>query len=277
MKNIRSTAKSLYFSVKRKAASLGYYSQPSFIIIGAQKAGTSALFSILSQHPEIASPSLKEIHFFDGASIRYGDFAAYHSMFPFPFQMRPNKVTFEASPSYLVHPECPQRLKEYDPNLRLITILRDPVARAYSSWNMYRRFENSPAPQYRKLSETRSFEDAVMEEITQIDRTGHAGNLRAYVERGIYVTQLERYFNLFPRHSCLILDYEAFVQCPKESLQTVCEFVRLENTSFDFKVKKKNVSVYSNAIPPEMQAMLRSYYAPHNEKLFALLGQRFDW
>ena len=124
---------------KKELARLGYYSRPAFIIIGAQKSGTSALHSMLRQHPQIMVPGEKELHFFDDGLIRYGDFSTYHSSFPLPFQLSPNKITGEASPSYLYHPDCPKRIYNYSPGMLLVAVLREPVSRAYSGWNMYKK------------------------------------------------------------------------------------------------------------------------------------------
>ncbi len=95
---------------KHRLVRLGYHSKPVFMIIGAQKAGTTALYRILCQHPQIVSPKRKELHYFDDVCLRYKKpHWQYHTCFPLPHHLKPNKITFEASPSYLYYPECPPR------------------------------------------------------------------------------------------------------------------------------------------------------------------------
>ncbi|MFI5363033.1 MAG: sulfotransferase domain-containing protein [Elusimicrobiota bacterium] len=109
------------------------HARPSFIVIGAQKAGTTALFQNLSRHPRIAPPIEKEIDFFScGGRFRRGiDF--YHSHFPTREALGAEGVTYDVSPDYMVSPEAARRIFEYDPKMKLIAVLRDPVSRAYLS------------------------------------------------------------------------------------------------------------------------------------------------
>jgi hypothetical protein len=260
--------------LKRGAARLGYYSKPSFIIIGAQKAGTSALFFILRQHPQIVASSVKEIHFFNG--LKYGNFLTYHSMFPLPYRLGLDGITFEASPNYLCRPECPERIYDYAPDMRLIAILRDPVARAYSAWNMYRGFSHSSNPSFRKLAEGRTFEAAITEDINMIEQAEDSNSPCTYVRRGIYVEQLQRYFRYFARDALLILDYHDFLHTPDTCLASVCRFLKIDET-FKFRIECRNVSNYESDIPKAAADLLHSFYAPHNESLFQLLGREFKW
>jgi hypothetical protein len=270
--------------LRKRLAYLGYYSKPSFIIIGAQKAGTSALFSMLGQHPQITAPRNEEMDFFNGLRIKfivrklgkYGDFLTYHSMFPLPYRLGAGKITFEATPNYLCRPECLQRIYNYSPDMLLIAILRDPVARAYSAWNMYRRFATSPNADYRKLTEYRTFEDVVREQMKVIEHTGWSSSPCTYVGRGVYVEQLQRYFRYFPRDACLILDHHDLLHTPEACLAQLCHFLKIDDT-FKFDVIHRNVSTYESDIPKAAADMLRSFYAPHNESLFQLLGREFKW
>ena len=254
---------------------LGYHSKPAFIIIGAQKAGTTVLFDMLTQHPKIVGPLRKELHFFDDFEIRYGDFSAYHDAFPLPHQLLFGKITFEGTPSYLYDRECAQRIYDYSPNMKLIAILRDPVRRAYSAWNMYRKFATSPDPLLRKNAELRTFEEAVLADLKVIDRTEWSNNLIAYVKRGIYVEQLQRCFQKFPRESCLVLDQWELLHNTEKCLAETCQFLNIDD-KFQFRVERR-ASTYENVIPQRTADILRSFYAPYNRDLFKLLGKEFNW
>lgn len=255
---------------------LGYYSRPSFLIIGAQKAGTSALFSTLRQHPQLVAPERKELHFFDDGDIKYGDFPSYHNSFHLPPRLFPNKITFEASPSYLYHTECPKRIYEYSQDMLLIAILRDPIARAYSAWNMYRRFADPDNNDRRSLADYRSFEEAVRYEADTIEDTKWENNKIAYIKRGVYVEQIQRYLQYFPRKSLLILDYHDLLHTPEICLRQICNFLGVDD-KVEFRVKRANVSSYESAISKGTADFLRTIYMPYNDRLFELLGREFKW
>src|SRR5690242_8679107 len=100
---------------------------PHFLIIGAQRCGTTSLFEYLANHPEIVPPSVKKIHFFD-SEYEKGE-AWYRARFPV---LENGFITGEATPYYLFHPRVPKRVRNWNPNVKLIVLLRNPVDRAYS-------------------------------------------------------------------------------------------------------------------------------------------------
>jgi hypothetical protein len=250
------------------------------MVIGAQKAGTSAFCAMLAQHPQIVAPSQKEPNFFDGIQIKYGDFLTYHSRFPLPYRLKPNKLTFEGTTNYLFHPDCPHRIYDYAPKMRLIAILREPVARAYSGWNYYHSFATSLDPAYKRLADRRSFEASIAEEIKRLELANtyyvKDNSPYHYVARGVYVEQLENYFRYFPREAILILNYNDFVQTPEVCFASVCRFLSIDDT-FIFTLERRNVTTYEAEISKRTADMLRAYYAPYNQRLFTSLGREFAW
>ncbi|MBA3426416.1 MAG: sulfotransferase [Rubrobacter sp.] len=109
-------------------------SLPDFLIIGAQKAGTTFLYYLLCQHPYVAPTSEKELHFFDSQKFNKGE-GWYRSNFPPPTSENGHKViTGEASPYYIYHPLAARRAAQVVPHARLIVLLRNPVDRAYSDY-----------------------------------------------------------------------------------------------------------------------------------------------
>lgn len=103
-----------------------------FLIIGAQKCGTSSLFYYLLQHPELALPEKKEIHFFDAKHQNGIGWYEDH----FSHKKKADKQTGEATPYYLFHPLVPQRIAIHYPQIKLIVLLRSPIDRAYSHFWM---------------------------------------------------------------------------------------------------------------------------------------------
>ncbi|MCI5147305.1 MAG: sulfotransferase, partial [Candidatus Electrothrix sp. AR3] len=103
---------------------------PNFLVIGAQKSGTTSLFHYICQHPQVFENKSKEIHFFDhnyhcGANW-------YRSHFPLAGKLMRNRCLGEATPYYLCHPHAPSHIFDLLPRVKIIAILRDPVERAIS-------------------------------------------------------------------------------------------------------------------------------------------------
>jgi|SRR5690242_3518862 len=103
---------------------------PHFLIIGAQRCGTTSLFEYLARHPDVAPPSAKELHFFD-SEYHKGD-AWYRERFP---SLRNGFITGEATPYYIFHPHTPTRVRDWNSKVKLIVLLRNPVDRAYSHYH----------------------------------------------------------------------------------------------------------------------------------------------
>ena len=135
---------------------------PDFIVIGCQKCATTSLYDYLIQHPNISSATEKEIHFFD-SNYNVG-ITWYRSFFPTVFSKQFSKlrkekfVTGEASPMYIFNPIVSKRILSILPNVKLIAILRNPIDRAYSHYNM----------QVKNGYETLSFEEAIKNEEKRI-------------------------------------------------------------------------------------------------------------
>ncbi|NJR70893.1 MAG: sulfotransferase domain-containing protein, partial [Synechococcales cyanobacterium CRU_2_2] len=167
---------------------------PDFIIIGAEKCGTSSLYHYLRRHPAMLPPIEKEIDFFDVEYDRGLDWYLAH--FP-PMPQQPGWVTGETSPNYLYSDLAPERVHRHFPQTKLIVILRNPVDRTVSRFNMM----------VRNGTEKRSFEVAIAEELSQIqpeiDRDGEALrpsvlNWHRHIGNSLYYYHLKRWLDYFP-------------------------------------------------------------------------------
>lgn len=281
MNPIKTIGKRVIFAAKRSLAQAGYHGRPDLIIIGAQKAGTTALYGMLGQHPQVVAPRFKELNYFTDQGnyggvvrFRYGDVAGYHAHLPLPYRLSGGQLTFDASPEYLYHPQVAARIYEYDPHIRLIAILREPVARAYSAWGMYRKLAGHPL--YDHLAEQRSFEDAIEAELAVIEQSTWESDRIAYVKRGVYADQLARYWDHFPADRMLILEHSDFRQDQVGCLAQICRFVGVD-PRYRFDSEQRNVTQYDEPIPPHVAERLHAFYAPHNERLFEMLGKEYDW
>ena len=281
----------------------GYHSKPDFLIIGAQKAGTTALYYYLAEHPNIVPGSDKEISFFSPelfedwpenpkhpilCSQKGTDFfnprtypkraTWYHSSFPLPHEVGRHRITYEATPEYLYYPAVAERIFKYDPKMKLIAILRDPVERAFSAWNMYSSFgEGGYRPLiYAPRRDTRGFNEAVLDELSEI-RTGKTKLDPGYVRRGLYHEQLLRYFKLFERHQILILDTNILKSSTSAVIEQVIGFLGLPEYGHEGEWPPIFVGKYESQIPDTTARLLREFYKPHNEKLYELLDYDFGW
>jgi lipopolysaccharide transport system ATP-binding protein len=156
---------------------------PDFVVLGTQKGGTSFFYRLLTEHPLVRGAAAKELHFFDNKFAE--GVGWYRRCFSEGERVDGQRtITGEASPSYLFDPQVPERIARIVPEARLIALLRNPVDRAYSHYQM----------EVRRGKEARSFEEATEEEMTSAEGEGNTVDVRyAYLRRGLYAEQLERF------------------------------------------------------------------------------------
>src|SRR5213082_1566987 len=108
-----------------------------FILAGAQKSGTTALHYFLSRHPDICMGDQQEIHFFDNDAmfVAKPNYAELHKHYP---SIASSTIAGDCTPSYLYHEPAMQRIWNYNPKIKLLILLRNPVERAFAHWNMQR-------------------------------------------------------------------------------------------------------------------------------------------
>lgn len=253
---------------------------PSFIIIGAQKAGTTSLFHYLQSHPQILAPSRKEIFFFDGGRRLGHDtyhergLEWYRSYFPISRRSSNHYLTYEATTSYLYSPVAASRIAETLPESRLIAILRDPVKRAISHYQH----------NLRKGRERFSFAEAIRREG---ERTAHTpmhpemlspGNrLFSYKARGRYHEQLIRYQPFLDSKRLLVISSERLFIDPQGVANQIFRFLGLDECHSFRPARRHNSAPNKLSVEPEDITFLKEYFAEPNEELFSLIGQRFAW
>lgn len=186
------------------------------LIAGVQKGGTTALFHFLRQHPDICVPTgnRKELHFFDdeGAFLNPSPhYRPYEALFP----ASACSVLLEATPIYSYWAPSAERIAAYNSAMRLVLILRDPVERAYSQWEM----------EFSRGSTSRAFADEIASELRRLE-TDPSGQDRvsSYVARGFYGAQIQRLLAHFPIEQLLILRTEDLRERQRQSLNMVTDF-----------------------------------------------------
>ena len=246
---------------------------PDFLIIGTQKGGTTSLFDYLAQHPELALPEIKEINYFDRKYAKGPDW--YRGFFPYRIS---GKKTGESTPYYLFHPLVAERVAKDLPRAKLIILLRDPVSRAFSHYQMMRK---------RGVEPFGSFVEAIAREEERIQgenkkitgkQVNWSKNLNrfSYLSRGMYASQLERWFARFPRDQFLILKSEDFFADPQKTLERTCDFLGLKRFTPP-SLPVSNPGKYAEQPDAEAVARLRARLQPDMDKLAGMIGPEFKW
>lgn len=244
---------------------------PGAVLLGTMKGGTSSLYGYLKRHPDTLPANRKEVHFFDLNHFRGEGWYRAH----FPVGLR--GLAYEATPYYLFHPHAPRRMQAMLPDAKLLILLRNPVTRA---WSHFRH-------EVRAGRELRSFAEALAAEPREVgvdaerldmDPGGYARNhhRHAYLGRGRYVEQLERWFAVYPRSQFLVLKSEALFRETAATFERVVSFLDLAPWAPET-FETRNVGGEKAALDPALRAQLERYFQPHNERLAALLGPEFSW
>jgi hypothetical protein len=245
---------------------------PDFLIIGAQKCGTTYLYEKLTEHPLVVPALTKEVHFFDN-SYHQGE-AWYRGHFTGKVG---TNLTGEASPYYIFHPHAARRIYTTTPHVKLILLLRNPVNRAYSHYHHEARLGYEPL----------SFEDALAQEEKRLAGEtekmlkderyySHTHQHYAYRPKGVYADQLKTWFDLFPQTQILVLQSETFYQNTPTVMRQVTNFLDLPPWDGWQLNTPKGKQRYHPMNSATRQA-LATYYQPHNQRLYELIGADFGW
>jgi Sulfotransferase domain len=234
-----------------------------FVVGGVQKAGTTALHDFLAQHPHVALLRDQALHFFDKEEnfTNPPDYDILHGNFDPPRNWR---IAGEVTADYLYYPRALERIAAYNPAIKLIVSLRNPIDRAFSQWNMRRA----------KGREALPFLDAIKCDVEVGIHRAPRGN--AYIARSLYSGQLERAFELFSRENVLVLKYDDLRSRPERIVQQLFDFLGLEHPKV--KNKHRNVGIYSRKITPEEREFVSGFFEEDISKVEALLGwDCSDW
>lgn len=260
--------------------------KPDFLIAGAQKAGTSSLYFYLSQHPELVGSTPKELHFFDREANYRKGIQWYHKHFFDKDNFFKKGLYFEATPIYMFKEGMAERIHAYNPNLKIIMILREPVKRAYSGWNMYtvKVDKNKKIKDKEFLEELAvwdnkipSFEESVEIELNQI-KSNAPNQGSGVIRRGIYLPQIKKYHELFGKENVLILGFKDLIEDKKKTLNSILQFLGIAESDWHFLVDEvRNSGSYSEKINETTKQKLDEFYEPYNKELFEYLGYKLNW
>lgn len=247
---------------------------PDYLIMGAQRCGTTSLQRLLCQHPSVKAPPFRKgVHYFD---LRYQhDLNWYRGHFPL---RRPGRDTIcgEASPFYLFHPLAPTRIAGDLPRIRLIVSLRDPVERAFSAYKQerYRGFEDLAFEQALAAEPIRIVgeRERMLADPTYVS---YALQHHAYRARGQYASQVAHLYSLFGRERVHVVDFGDLTDSPDRVWGPLCEFLGLEPWT-------PRTFPHGNARPsadmdPPVRSALREDFVESNQELAEMLGWTPSW
>ena len=261
--------------LKTLLARAGYFSKPDFLIIGAQRAGTTALFSILNQHSSIVGSKEKEIHYFDNDDwYAQKRLYQYHAYFPLPFNTPENAKLFEATPIYMFHPQAARRLYSYNPGLKFIILLREPAERAFSAWTMYHHHFKSGS--FKHLHDPRSFSNAISEEMQHLNDNTFYEDRKGYVRRGIYVRQINQFLTFFKKDQMLFVENNHLRSNFPEEIRKILNFVGVPYEKLSWTEVNQSQVVEKEKYRHDIDR-LRDFYAAYNKELYELIGAEFNW
>ncbi|MHC5109455.1 MAG: sulfotransferase domain-containing protein [Planctomycetota bacterium] len=253
---------------------------PDFLIIGAQKAGTSSLFDFLCTSPGVIPPCTKECHFLDGPNQKPWHYRSYFPRYATLQQVAAERghrvITGEATPYYLFHPAVPSRAAQLLPHAQIIIVLRDPVMRAYSHYRHAVSFG----------FEDLSFEEAIEREPARLagldDRLANSRSATSrvhqelsYVARGHYAEQIHRWLEHFDRSQMQFILFEEMIDRPEIIGQRLAEFLRVPPPVGEF--PHSNVGTSSERLNPDTEQRLRKIFAPTISELEGLLDITTGW
>lgn len=253
---------------------------PQCIIIGARKAGTRALLTFLNIHPDINVKG-PEMHFFDDDEAYRQSLEWYRKQMPYTYS---DQLTVEKTPAYFTEDEVPERVYRMNRTIKLLLILRDPVERTISDYVQLAEGKKTRNKPFGKFEEH------------AIDSHGNINRSYKAVKRSIYHKHLSRWLTFFPLSQIFIIESHELVFNPFGVMHDVEDYLgvshKIKPSNFYFNRTKGFYCVKTDdhqrclteskgrphpEVDQEVIEKLRRYFAPHNRKLYKIIGRSFDW
>lgn len=255
---------------------------PNFVVAGTQRGGTTSLFIYLLAHEQVLGPRrAKGVHYFDTNWHESDDW--YRSNFPLQSTVdamaKESGVTpaiGEGAPYYMFHPHIPGRIHELMPDCRVLMVLREPLDRAMSHHNheVKRGFET--------LSMTDAFDAEEGRLAGEVDKMAadptyisKAHIHHAYLARGRYADQVQRYLDLFGRDQVLVMDSAKLKSHPEETVRRATDFLGLKPMSgVDYPLYNQRDR---DPVSPELRERYGHVFEESNARLAELVPDEFTW
>jgi [heparan sulfate]-glucosamine 3-sulfotransferase 1/[heparan sulfate]-glucosamine 3-sulfotransferase 5 len=254
---------------------------PTALIAGVSKGGTTTLLRFLNAHPEIAARDgkLPENRYTAYFVQNEKTSEWYRNLMPCS---NADQITVERSPAYFNCNKCPQTISEFNSNMKLIFIFREPTDRAFSQYQMAKRTF---------IDRNRTFEESVLS--TNLKQVK---NNSFYIFVSRYQDHVKRWLNMFSLDQMLFLDGLTFVSSPSDALNSVEDFLGIErfftkdmftrgrNGKFclsmddvDLKCPPSTKGLLHQSMKNSTRRTLEAYFKPLNTEFFQLINKRFEW
>jgi hypothetical protein len=235
---------------------------PKVICVGAMRCGTTTFFRMIREHPDFVRARTKEVHYFDRCENPSD--IGYRASFPLAAMARrhsPQAFTADVTPKYLAHPEVALRIRSVlGPDVRMLVLLRDPVARAISHY--YKRA--------RAGRDTKPIEESFAAALADPDPSPFG-----YLRRGHFAEQVANYIDTFSREQLLIRFSADFFSNAQQLLDDVAEHFQIARWAP--RPGTRGSSVRYDPPPAALVEELEAYFAPHDAALRELLGTELAW
>jgi hypothetical protein len=250
---------------------------PNFLIIGFGRCGTTYLHDRLLEHPNVRPALVKEIDFFTSNYDKGVDWYRAHFASALNWRGDGPVAVGDASVGYVVGPRVPQRVASLLPDVKIVVMVRNPVDRAHSHFHHNRRLGIEPLASFQDAidaeAERLAFLRAQPSDGARINGYGHVHF--SYLTQGFYADYLGRWLDVFPREQVMVVQSEEFYRDPSDTLQGITGCLGLPNWCPRDYAGHKQFS-YPKMIP-ETRSRLTGLSRPHNERLFAMLGEDYGW
>ena len=252
---------------------------PDFLIIGAKRCGTTSLFSHLPEHPSISKSHHDNMGFFND-NFHLG-INWYKSFFPTithkeRIQKKYGKfLAFDVTTTYMENKTTAENIKKTKPDMKIIVLLRNPIDRAYSQFNV----------SVKEKTEQLNFEEAISEEICRLkpeiintekqELQRFPKNHRHYIKKSLYAMQLRPWFDIFPKENILALSTEEFKENDEKIYKEIFNFLNIPY----IRITNKKQMEKGEYLPmnENSRQTLSQFFKEHNDELFELIGKKFDW
>jgi|TARA_B100000530_G_scaffold317101_1_gene247900 hypothetical protein len=274
LKNIYQNFRYIIIGRKFKGITAAQRKLPDFLVIGGKRCGTTTLFEFLRQHQMIAEPVIDHMGFFDdnySIGINY-----YKSFFPIKTEETAKKLDYDVTTSYLTSPFVAERVAKEIPNVKIIVLLRNPTSRAWSDYNASQKKDASEEEFQTYIDdELQELEASDFEEKVSKNDYNMSEPFSNFIKKGLYSVYLKKWLKLFPRKNFLFISTESFSNDENKVFKQIFDFLGLSNFEIH-KLQRMSKGNYEK-LNPKIKNKLDLFFAPHNDELFKLINEKYDW